>query len=172
MSFVNGHMRRFLILQDKTTEELRRICEWLSIESEGFKSDLIDRLMNTDDLWCKPIKTQTISLRTRDEWGKKLPNAIQTYNRWKQKIVSGKGNTKEFGLLNKEGKEYMVSLRYAKCSIDTLNLILTNRWYLAKPSQEILISDLKLHPDRYEASIINKPSSNDNDWIMLHVKAA
>lgn len=169
-------VEQFILLQSKTKEELRAICEGMQLGTEGQKTDLLNRLMALEEPQYQRnvARSQAIPLRTRGQNGEPLPAAMETMKQWRKLIFEGKKNEKEFGLINSYGKDYKAKLRYAKCNSQTLGVILKKGWYMAHTSQRDLVNLLKSNPDRFNLTIVRKSDRQGNSWLMLHceVKAA
>lgn len=163
-------VEEFLLLQSKKESELQAMCEAFQLDTAGNKADLIDRLVSTQEPQYQrnPARPQAIPLRTRGPDGKPLPHASEVFKQWRKAIFHGKKNLKSFTLINSRGQDYQQKLRYAKCSPAALKVILENHWYMAHTSQRELVNLLNSHPENFSLTIVQKPDSQGNSWLMLH----
>jgi len=166
-------VEQFILLQGKDEEELRAICEGMKLSTKGKKPHLLQRLMSLQDPQYQRsvARPQAIPLRTRGPNGQPLPAAMETMKKWRRLIFEGRRNTKEFSLINSRGKSYKARLRYTKCGRKSLDTILEKGWYMAHTSQRDLVNLLKNRPENFNLSIIQKPDSQGNSWLMLHCEA-
>lgn len=164
-------VEQFLALQKKSELELRAICEGMGLATEGNQQDLIDHIL---ELKATPQNSvlipQALPLRTRDSNSQPLDAAIKAMRTWRRMIFKAKGNIKQFSLINSKGQSYISSLGYLKCSSETMLKILEQGWVLPLKQHRDLIQMLKKDPDKFSASIIQKPDTNGNSWLMLHVE--
>jgi hypothetical protein len=164
-----GQVEQLIKLQAKSEEELQALCEGLELSWEGTKAELIERLVGTGSKSQRSITVaQAIPLRTRGDQGEPLTIATQSIKNWRRMIFEAKGNIQEFGLLNTEGQPYKARLKYIRCSEPTLMKIIKERWYLPLDYHKDLINLLELHPENFILSIIQKPDSRGQSWLMLH----
>lgn len=163
------HIAQFLVLQDKNPEELRSICEGLKLSTNGTKANMLDRLIQLED--TKPqhdiLIPQAIALRTRSPEGS-IQKAIETMKKWR-KILFDDGVFKDFNLINGKGEVYTTKLKYIRCSSETLVKVIKDGWIFPQPMQSDLLETIIKNPKLYQASIVQKPSSNGGNFIMLHV---
>lgn len=168
----DAQVRYFLLLQQKTIEELRAISKPFGLSTEGNKEEIIERLVCLEGVQHQQdtTKPQAIPLRTRDNKGQPLLNATETMKKWRKAIFDGKDNTRRFQLINSKGKNYFLDLKFATCSQKILQVILNKKWYLAHPSQRDLINLLNSTPEMFVVNIVKKPDSKGNSWLMMHVE--
>jgi hypothetical protein len=164
------HIAQFLVLQGKSPEELRSICEGMKLSAKGDKADLIDRLIAAENVSPQHdvLIAQAIALRTRGPDGP-ISTAIETMKQWR-KVLFDSGKFKEFGLLNGKGEAYTARLKYLKCSPETLVKIIKNGWVYPQPMQADLINAIIASPAAFRASVVQKPSSKGGNFMMLHVE--
>lgn len=163
-------VEQFLTLQKKPEMELRAICEGMGLKTEGTKEQLINQLVSLEIQEQRSVLVpQAIPLRTRDNNMQPLDAAIETMRHWRRLIFRAKDNVKEFQLLSNKGKPYAVSLQYLRCSTETLQKIIEKGWFLPLDYNKDLIELLRTDPDKFIASIIQKPDSKGSSWLMLHV---
>ena len=162
---------QFLALQAKSVQELQELCTKLNLKPEGSQADLVDRLMGyAKQASPQKLHPQAIPLRTIDASGSPIPQAVETFKRWRKLIFNAKNNTREFGLVNGKGNPYKAKLRYIRCSEETLKALLERKWYFAHPSQEPMINALRERPQDFTVNIIQKPSAKGSSFIMLHAE--
>lgn len=164
-----NEIEQFIALQQKSLIQLQDICSKMNLVTVGKTEDLIDRILdynNEED--TDTIYAQALPLRTMNDKGEQVTEAIDVIKRWRKLIFETIGNQKEFSLLNSQGKQYTARLYYIRCSKETLQTIINRKWYFASPSQQSLVNELKTNPNKFEVNIIQKPSNKGNSWIMLH----
>lgn len=168
---IKTEIGQFLALQQKSIQELRALCAKMQLASDGSQADLVDRIMGYEAAAQVPdILPQALPLRTIDDSGKQMPEAVETLKRWRKLIYEARGNQKDFNLVNSQGKQYKARLRYVRCSQETLKGIIERRWYFAHESQQPLVNALRERPEDFDVNIIQKPSGKGNSWIMLHAE--
>jgi len=165
-----SHVEQFLLLTAKEPPELRAICEGLQLKTEGTKEELIRRLIGEDSTpQTSATLPQAISLCSKDPLnGKPMESAIEAFRRWRKTIFHGKGNIKDFQLLDSRGKQYKQRLRYLDCAPWQAIEIIENRWFYQHPSQADLLILIAMKPERFSFAIIRKETGNGNTFLMLH----
>lgn len=161
-----------LDLQKKPLEELQDLCESQGLATEGNKQALIEKLifMKGPTQQISVFQAQAIPLRTRDNDSKPLEGAVEAMKKWRQLIFNGKGNQKEFQLLNSDSKPYKLSMRYVVCPSKSLLAIMRRGWILPLESHRELLTAMKTNPDSFSATVVQKPDANGKSWLMLHVE--
>lgn len=161
---------QFLTLQEKSELELRAIAEGMGLKAQGSKGQLVSAIL---ELGIKQqynvLVAQALPLRTRDNDGTPFDDAIAAFKNWRRLIFEAKGNRKQFQLINSKGKTYLANLKYADCSEATLLHILTEGWLLPLENQRDLVALLKQKPSEFKTTIIQKPATTGNSWLMLHI---
>jgi hypothetical protein len=143
----------------------------MKLETEGSREELINRLLRLNAPQQESvIVPQAIPLRSRDERSQPMDAAIEAMKSWRKAIFQGKNNSKEFTLVNNDGKPYQLRMRYAKCSSATLKRIIDEKFYLPLPKYKDIVEMINKMPDNYDVNIVQKPSFNGNSWLMLHVQ--
>lgn len=164
-------IKQLMMLQRKDSLELRSICEALGVSTEGQKEDLVRTVMSVRSTVQDNItRPQAIPLRTRDHNSRPIEAAKKAFFQWRR-LIFQRGGTKEFSLLNGEGKTYQSKLKYINCSSGTALHIIRNKWYLPLDHQTDLIKVIEQHPDNFSMYVIQKPDKSGNSWLMLHAKA-
>lgn len=166
-------VEQFILLQSKSVEELRALCESLKLDLNGQKDELLKRLISVDghEFQRDVTRPQIIPLCTRGPSGQPLEAAAETMKKWRRLIFEAKGNTKEFCLINSNGQSYATTLKYIKCGPKALAAILNGGWLMARPHQRDLLQMLKKYPEQFEFNIVRKPDTHGNTWLMLHCEA-
>jgi hypothetical protein len=166
-----SQIQQFLTLQNKTVLELKAICEGMQLETTGDKKDLIDRLVQLNIVQQESVvHPQAIPLRTRDSQSHPLPAAIKCMKEWRRIIFQAKGNTRDFNLTSNDGTLYTLNMKFAKCSINVLNSIVANDWYLPLPKYKDIFALVQKNPQQFNFNIIQKPAHGGNTWLMLHIE--
>lgn len=164
-----NQIEQFLMLHQKSLVQLQDICSKMNLITTGKSEELLDRILGyRDTKHTDKIYAQAIPLRTIDDNGEQVLEAIEVIKRWRKLIFEASGNRKEFPLLNSQGKQYTAQLWYVRCSQHTLETILNRKWYFIQPSQQSLLDALRSDPEQFEINIVQKPSGKGNSWIMLH----
>lgn len=163
-------VQQFLTLQKKDLRELQDLCEGRSLPTQGEKEVLIERLLEANsEPQTSIFEAQAIPLRTRTQKGT-IPKAPETFKRWRKLIFEGRGNEREFSLLNNNGKPYTINLKYIKCPSKVLQQIIDRGWFLPLENHRDILHAAKTSPDRFDANIIQKPDKNGKGWLMLHLE--
>lgn len=161
-------IQQFLILQQKSNEHLRVLCEGVELPTEGSRDELISRLMS---LKVEPqmdyLLPQIVALRTKIH-GNEIPGAEDFMRRARKAIFEGKGNMKDFSVLNAKGESYMMAMRYAKCLPGTLELLFKKDMVYPHPSQRELIKIIKKDPDMFTFHLVQRSYGKVKTFVMLH----
>ena len=161
-------IKQFLVLQAKSDNDLRALCEGMELDTVGTRDELITRLLSlTVTPQTDIFAPQLIALRTRFG-GDAIPGADDFMQRMRRVIYNGKGNTKDFSILNGKNEPYLMSMRYAKLSEGTLLYILENNMIYPHQSQKELVKTIKENPTRFLFHIVNRQYGKDKTFIMLH----
>jgi len=169
-------MKKMIELSDLPLDQLQQKCNSLNIDfdSQTRKSELIRMLATPQEQQKQKEQTydlsQGIPLRSKYPNGQSIPNAGETYKKWRILSHQAHNNLKEFKLQNKEGKEYTSQCFYIECTTETALFILNNKWYAVYESQIKAIKEIKNNPDKFEFNIIVKTASNGNNFLMLHTQ--
>jgi hypothetical protein len=110
---------------------------------------------------------QAIPLRSRDSHGQLIKGAPEAMKKWRKLIFEAQGNSKDFWLVNAEGKQYKAQLKYVLCSERALQRIIKDRWYHPHTSQKDLVTLLETHPEKFNVCIIQK-TTGGKSFMMLH----
>tara|TARA_Y100000310_G_scaffold238673_1_gene242169 strand:- start:1234 stop:1764 length:531 start_codon:yes stop_codon:yes gene_type:complete len=160
---------KFLHLQTLTVEELLNEAKNQKITTNtNSKSELIELLYQGQGVSEKDIPPQGIPLRSKDKYGKSIPNAAETYAKWRKLIFNAQDNCKYFDLLNRDGKTYASKSYFIKRDSKTALYVLTHNWHSVYDSQKTLIEKIKVTPDHFNYNIIRKHANNGNNFLMLH----
>lgn len=163
-------IKQLMALCTKSEDELRAICEGLNLNTEGDSAMLVDRLTSIETNAQANIGIgQTVPLRTKDDHMNTLELAKDAMLQWR-KMIFESGGTKDFSLVNSKGKQYSLQMKYIKCSNDTLRKIIKKGWYLPLDQYRDLIDVVMDEPDRFTASIVQKPAGHGKSWLMLHLE--
>jgi len=166
-----AQVQKFLSLYSKTELELRAMCEGLELDTGGDKADLISRLIILNaSQQTSVIQPQAIPLRSRDEKQRPLKAAVQAMKDWRRAIFQAQGNIREFGLINNNGTPYVLNMKFARCSLKTLDIIIRHRWYMPLQRYTDIIELVKKSPDKFHIHIIQKPGYGGSTWLMLHIE--
>jgi len=166
-------VQQYLILSQKTKEELQAICEGLKLDTTGNQEILLDRLIQLG----APAQTdfmqpQLIPLRSRTDDGDLIEAANKALLYWRAQIYNAKDNYKEFKMLNSKGKTYTLKMKYILCPQAILQKILKDKWYDPRyTAQGELINLLSTKPEAFTLSIVQRPTKQGKSYIMLHVEA-
>jgi hypothetical protein len=164
-------VQQFLTLQGKNETELKAICEGLKLPTDGNKADLINQLLVLNvPQQDSVVKPQAIPLTSRDKMQRPMEAATNAMKQWRRLIFQSKGNVREFSLLNNDGEVYSLRMKYAKCSVKTVHAILKKGWYLQLPRYRDIIELITKNPEKFSCNIVQKPGTNGNSWLMLHVE--
>ena len=163
-------IEQFLYLRAKEDSELRAICEGMQLSTEGTTDEMIRRIVNTSpgSPQTNPALPQAISLRSRDNQGETILQAVVAFKKWRKLIFDGKGNVKEFSLLNGEGKPYKQKMKYILCSQEAAVAIIRNEWYFQHDSQKDLLNLISSQPENFNFAIVRKHNKSGNSFLMLH----
>jgi hypothetical protein len=162
-------IKQFLILQQKSDQDLKTLCEGMELSSEGSRDQLISKLLSlTVTPQTDIFQPQLIALRTRFG-GESIPGTEDFMQRMRRLIYNGKGNTKDFSILNGKNEPYQMGMRYAKLSEGTLLYILGNNMIYPHQSQKELVKTIKEFPEKFLFHIVNRQYGKDKTFIMLHV---
>ena len=166
-------IKKFIQLSNLSLEQLKQKCNSFNIDIHSkSKSELVKILSDTNS----KVKEQTfdlsqgIPLRSRYPNGKPIPNASETYKKWRILSHQANNNFKDFKLQNKEGKEYTAGCFYIECTTETALFLLNNNWYAVYESQVNTIKEIKTNPEKFEFNIIIKTANNGNNFLMLHTQ--
>lgn len=166
----SSQVKQFLDLQKKELRELQDLCEGLKLSPDGEREALIERLLEaSSEPQSSIFQPQAIPLRTRTSKGT-ITQAPETFKRWRRLIFEAKGNTREFSLLNNNGKPYTINLKYIRCPSKVLEQIIQRGWILPLEAHREILHAAKTSPERFEANIIQKPDRNGKGWLMLHLE--
>ncbi len=162
-------IQQFLTLQKMSDNQLRNLCEGMELPSDGGRDELVTRLVNTKIVpQTDFMAPQMIALRTKIH-NKEIPGAEDLMKRARKIIFDGKNNVKDFAVLNGKMESYMLGMRYAQCSKETLDLILNKGMIYPHPSQRELVRIIKKDPDVFNFCIVQRPYAKNKTFIMLHV---
>lgn len=163
-------IEQFLHLRSKDESELRAICEGMQLDTDGSADDMIRRIVNTNPgtPQVNPALPQAISLRSRNNQGETIPQAVAAFRKWRKLIFDGRDNVKEFGLLNGEGKPYKQRMKYILCTQDAAVAIVRNQWYFPHDSQKDLLNLISSQPENFNFAIVRKHNKSGNSFLMLH----
>ena len=116
---------KFLQLQTLTLKELQTQCVTQNIQTDSESTeDLIKALLNNNNPEKEQgILPQGIPLRSKNKFDKPILKASQTYKDWRTLIFKYSA-TKEFELVNRDGKQYSADLYYIGCSPETASYII------------------------------------------------
>ena len=162
-------IKQFLLLQQKSEDELRAICEGMGLSTKGRHSDLFERLSK---LKLQPkvdiLRPQAIPLYSRKN-NKLLEGAIETFKRWREALFA-QHNFKQFILVNSKGKEYSTKMRYLPCRGADVTFMLDNNYLSDRADYKEIIHLLGTpERDQFELNLVNKQDVRGNNWLMLHV---
>lgn len=163
-------IEQFLHLRSKTLPELRAICEGLSIETEGSETELINRIIGTspNTPQVNPTLPQAISLRSRNDLGETNLQAVAMFRKWRKQIFEGRGNVREFGLLNAEGESYQQRMKFIPCDVALASSLIKKEWYFPHDSQKDLLNLIRNQPENFNFAIVRKENTNGSSFLMLH----
>jgi hypothetical protein len=163
-------INQYLILEKKTTNDLRALCEGMQLPPDGERRDLISRLMSTK---IQPqtdfLSPQMIALRTKVR-GVEIPGADEFMKRVRKVIFDGKTNKMPFSVLNGKNEKYLISMKYAKCSAESLKFILESGMIYPHASQRELVKMIQREPLIFSFNLVQRSYSQDKTFIMLHVQ--
>ncbi len=163
-------IEQYLILEKKKTEDLRMLCEGMQLSPEGERKELITRLLATK---IQPqtdfLTAQMIALRTKVH-GKEIPGAEDFMKRVRKVIFEGKGNTKDFSVLNGKNEPYIMQMRYARCTTQSLQFILDKEMIYPHAGQRELVKMIKREPLIFSFHLVQRTYGKNKTFIMLHVQ--
>lgn len=160
-------IKQFIFLQQKSENELRSICEGLSLKTDGSHKDLIKRLTSIESSpQTNILKPQAVPLYSKKRQGP-LIDAQTNFKKWRDLLFSEK-NFKKFELINSKGDSYKATMRYIICTVQDVELILQNDYLSDRSDYHDLVNLLKVQSDKFELNIVNKKDTKGNSWLMLH----
>lgn len=164
-------IEQFLLIQSKSSNELRAICKGLRLSTEGTKEDLLTNITESDTTLTQqtnPLEPQVISLKSKDKNGNSIDKAIITFKKWRKLIFEGKTNSKEFSLLNSSNKSYKQNMKYMVCDQNTAIKIIQAGWYHQHDNQIDIVNLISCEPQNFKFSIVRKHNKNGSNFLMLH----
>lgn len=163
-------IQQFLVLSQKSNQDLRALCEGMELKAEGTREELIQRLLALNiQPQTDVFQPQLIALRTRFQ-GEEIAGAEEFMRRIRRVIYEGKNNNREFSILNGKNEPYLFKMRYAKLGEETRQMILASEMIYPHQSQRELVKMLKEDPNRFIFHIVNRQYGKDKTFIMLHVQ--
>jgi hypothetical protein len=164
-------IKKWLQLQSKDESSLKTICRTLNLSEDGKKEELVNNIINGTRANTKPDEflPQLVPLRTRDKQSNLVQEAATCFKNWRRLIFQSK-EAKEFLILNNQGKNYKLRMKYLGCSRETALEIIERKWHLPTAFQTKLIEAIRQKPEAFEFHIVQKPSKDSGSFIMLHVR--
>ena len=162
-------IRQFVELQEKTTEQLRGLCEHFKLDSSRPRTQLVASLVQRFSQNTSTVVTpQAFSLCVTDREGNNIEGAQEALSLLHKMVFRQRPLWSKFKLTNYEGEVYDTELRYIPCNLKMAKTILSKSWYRAQEEQSESIQKIKSSLDSFNFAIIAKPDKKGRSWLMLH----
>lgn len=159
-------IEQFLFLQQKSVKDLQVIAK----QTEKDKAKLIKSLVKQDKVTIDSKSPQLIPLKALIN-GHPIPKAIDFLKKCRQIIFNGRGNIKEFNIINTQGFIYKTKLKYANCNYQLVQQLIKNNLVFNQKYQESILKDIQQNSEQYIFHLVNKPRNQGDSFIMLHVES-
>lgn len=158
----------FLVLSEKSDDELKTIAESLSLPSNQSREVLIKSILGKPkrDITDQP---QVLALVTRRN-GKSIPGAAALIKEYRELIFNENTQYGLFSIANDKGKVFSYKLPYIKALEYHQDQIFNRDIYIRHEFQEDFIQRVRQNPQQFEFNFICKKTDNGNSWVMLHIQ--
>lgn len=158
---------QFLVLQKKTDEELRALCEAVSLSLEGKRDELVKRLVGVvTDPQNDPFAPQLLALRIMIDQ-KEIPGAIELLQKCRASIWKHK-QWKVFTILNNSGGFYQSRMPTIRCSASTFQKLESMDCLWPGTSQKKLLENLRCSLSNYLIHFVARKGKGNKGFLMLH----